>query len=782
MRKPSRATDSSGVVLCVICVISVLCTFARTSSAADWTHWRGPLQTGVSTEKDLPERWSPDPKAADSNLIWTQPYGCRSTPMVMAGRVFIINLAGEGLTEQERVMCFDANTGKVLWEHKFNVFYTGIANSRVGWTNLAGDPETGNVYAHGTQGFLLCFNRDGKVLWSRSLTEEYGRISGYGGRQPSPIVDGDLVIIGIVNSSWGDQARGGNRFLALDKRTGVPVWWSEPGGPIRGTYYSTPVVATINGQRLLISGGADGAVHAMKVRTGERVWSYPFSTGVINPAPVVHGNLVYIAHGEENEDVAERGRIICLDASKVTDGKPALVWENKEGIIAGYTSPILHDGKLYVCDDTGRMFCFDAASGKPVWKRPHRYGRLARGSGVWADGKIYIFEVNARFHILKPGPKGCEELHEQYFPSKQTGAFVETNGTPAVANGRVYFGTAENFYCIGNKAGKAAAESRESTVRLGATTVAAIDASETAEAKPTHLQIVPADEVARPGTSVVFKARTFDAAGNFLKEVPAKWSLPTPAPPPGAKTAPPPLRGVIDPNGKLTVAKELPGQHGYVEATAEGLTATARVRVASPLPIEQDFENVPVGAFPAGWVNTQGKYVVVERDGQKVLKKLANDSRPPLARANAFMGLPDYSDYTIEADLLASQVRNNLPDMGLGAHRYTLILSGNRQELRIMCWETTPPRVDHGIPFSWQPDVWYRMKLTVDVQGAKGLVRGKVWPRGKPEPDKWTIEFIDPIPNPEGSPALYGYATGILEDAPGAEAFYDNVRVTPNKK
>src|SRR6266536_337241 len=120
-------------------------------------------------------------------------------------------------------MCLGASAGKLRWGHKFNVWHTEIVTVRLGWTNLACDPKTGNVYAHGTQGLLLCLSKDGKLLWWHSLTEEYGRITGYGGRVTSPIVDGDLVIIGMVNSSWGDQARGGNRFLALDKRTGTPV-------------------------------------------------------------------------------------------------------------------------------------------------------------------------------------------------------------------------------------------------------------------------------------------------------------------------------------------------------------------------------------------------------------------------------------------------------------------------------------------------------------------------------------------------------------------------------
>src|SRR4029077_978341 len=75
----------------------------------------------------------------------------------------------------------------------------------------------------------------------------------------------------------------------------------------------------------------------------------------------------------------------------------------------------------------------------------------------YADGKIYVAEVNAKFHILQPSPAGCKSLHSQYFPSSG-GGFVEINGTPAVANGRIYFGTRDEFYCIGKKDAKPSAD------------------------------------------------------------------------------------------------------------------------------------------------------------------------------------------------------------------------------------------------------------------------------------------------------------------------------------
>src|SRR5688572_3453957 len=87
-------------------------------SASDWAEWRGPARDGVSLEKNLPVKWSP----AGENLAWRAPYGGRSTPIVMGDRVYLQNAAGKGETLQERVMAFNADTGKLLWEHRLNIY------------------------------------------------------------------------------------------------------------------------------------------------------------------------------------------------------------------------------------------------------------------------------------------------------------------------------------------------------------------------------------------------------------------------------------------------------------------------------------------------------------------------------------------------------------------------------------------------------------------------------------------------------------------------------------
>jgi outer membrane protein assembly factor BamB len=297
-----------------------LAAAASPAAARDWIHWRGPEQNGVYRETNLPASF--DPKlGAQGNVVWKQPFGGRSAPLVMAGKLYLIQGVGEGLHEGEQVVCLDEKTGAKQWTYRVNVFHTDIVSSRLGWTTLTADPETKTVYAHTTAGVVIALDPAGKLLWQRSLTEEFGRISGYGGRIGTPIFDSGLCIVGMVNSAWGDLAKGANRFVALDGKTGEVAWWGESPAAIKGTYYSSPVIAVIGGQRLLVSGGADGALHAFKVRTGERVWSYRFGAGVINGSPVVDGNLIYCNHGEENPEGGPIGRVICLDMSKLTASK-----------------------------------------------------------------------------------------------------------------------------------------------------------------------------------------------------------------------------------------------------------------------------------------------------------------------------------------------------------------------------------------------------------------------------------------------------------------------------
>jgi len=758
---------------------------ASAATAADWIHWRGPEQNGVSKDGDVPAAFDLA-EVGKGNLLWKTPVGGRSSPLVLDGRMFTINAYDPGLlSEGERVTCFDASTGKVLWEYKVNVYHAEVVTSRLGWTTLTADPSTKFIYAHTTAGALLCLDRDGKLIWTRHLSEEFGRFTGYGGRIVSPIFDSGLVICAIVNSSWGDMARGGNRFIAFDAKTGDVVWISEPGATNKGTYQSTPVVSVINGQRLLIAGASDGGIHGMKVRTGEKVWSYVFSSGPINPSPVVEGNLVYCAHGEENPEGGAIGRVVCVDASEIKNGKPKLVWEYRRANRFGLSHPAIANGFLYVPDDGGELFCFNAKTGKLAWR--YKYGTVARGAPLVVGNRLFIFDVNAKLVVLhlngdkEPDADKTEEFPFRV-PAGVTG-FTETHASPIAVNGRLYFATQFDTYCIG------APDAKPKPVEYNPL---APETLFNENAAPVALQISPLEINSKPGGEVKFTAKFLDANGREVKapaDAKVEWSFGIPPVPKGATAGPPALKGELKGEGAnaTVLLDKMPAQQGYVDAKAGMLTARGRVRVVPQLPISQDFDKMPEGVPPSGWVNAGGKFVTRKLpDGNMVLSKVNTDGRIPVARANGYITATNATGYTIDADIMGSEVDAKLPDMGVVANRYSLVLDGKKdpatgqRTIRLVSWEARP-RVNEVIPFDWKKDAWYHVRLTVDVKEKTAVVRGKVWEKSQPEPEKWTVEFEDPSPNREGAAALYGYISNIRSsEEAGSNIFYDNVKVTPN--
>ena len=149
---------------------------------------------------------------------------------------------------------------------------------------MAGDTETGYVYMHSVSGIFRCYDADGKVVWEKSLFEEYGKISGYGGRTQAPVVDEDRVIVGFFGLNWGRTKAPPPKmtYYCFDKKTGELQWTSAVGGQPFDTNYSVATIAVVDGQRLLIGGGADGGVHAINARTGEPVWSFRMSKRGLN--------------------------------------------------------------------------------------------------------------------------------------------------------------------------------------------------------------------------------------------------------------------------------------------------------------------------------------------------------------------------------------------------------------------------------------------------------------------------------------------------------------------
>ncbi len=484
-----------------------------------WYQWRGPEQTGVSREKNLPDKWSaPDSSnPRGENVLWTAPVGGMSSPIVFNGKLYTYTRDAEvpsgppesptlapGPDTQEAFVCLDARDGHLIWKHTDPMFQTDLPFHRLGWSNPVGDPVTGRVYGLGAQCDLVCLDGEtGKLIWQHHMTEEYGQISTFGGRTPSPAIDEDEIFIGGVSFGWGDQARGQHRLFCFDKNTGQLRWMSGTGGLPVDAPYNTPVIAVINGERLVILAAGDGGIHAFQARTGKKVWSFRASIRGMNASVVVDGDYVYCGHDLDNPDTTELGRIYCLDAGHLEPGKPGAfgagppvptpkeVWRftgkpRGNGIEAGFPSPVVAGDRLYFEDNAATVWALDKKTGKLAWKQ--KCGGTGKASLAWGDGKLYVGEADGKFTILKDAGTKAQVLSETRVPEK-FGREYSIFGSVAIDQGRIFLETANKMYCIGKADQKAESDP-----------IPPFPAEEPAEkgAPAALVQVLPADAGAAP--------------------------------------------------------------------------------------------------------------------------------------------------------------------------------------------------------------------------------------------------------------------------------------------
>jgi len=731
--------------ICLMLGTPALAQGPRRVAMGDWPEARGANRDGTSAETGLPTTW--DMKG--SNLLWRAPFGGRSAPIVMGNHVYVQNPSGRGTALQERVMALDADSGKVLWEYKFNIFQSDVPPHRVGWASPAADPETGNVYALSVGATLVALSADGKPLWQRSIGEEFAAFTTHGGRTMSPIVDGDLVIVSAAVSNWGTQAARSHRIIALNKRTGDIVYVANPGGRPYDTAYAAPLIATINGTRLLIVGLGDGGIHAIKAQTGEKVWSYVAAKRAINTGVVVSGSTVIISHGDENLTGNEMGMLAAIDGSQTGDIK-ATKWAHY-GEQFGFSSPLVDGTRLYQIENGSRLIAYDIETGKELWRQP--LGTSQKAPPVMADGKIFVGTESGKFFIVRPHADRAEILSEVELPiSKNSiggseGTAEQVFGGAAISRGRIFFATTDAIYAIGPKQ------------RKTLTGFAVNEPAVVGEGAPAYVQVSPTELVVAPGQAVKLTAKTFDDRGRFLREEKATWSLDG-------------LKGTVA-DGAFTAAGDRE-QAGLVKAAVGSLTGEARVRVVRPMPWTETFDSLPEKSAPAGWVNAAGPVgpmVVASLDGQKVLEKTPTNTL--FKRGRVFIGPVEWSNYTMQADVRAPTRRRMMADVGITVQRYSLVLYGTTQRLKLEPWEPETQR-SVVVPFAWKADTWYTVKLRVEnLPNGQVRARGKACATGEAEPDAWQIDKTDPIGNRQGAP-------GFFLDAEFG-AYIDNLQLTPNQ-
>ena len=792
---------------------------ALSASISGWLDWRGPNHNGTTDEKGLPD------KVDGKSPLWTANFPGQSAPVIANGKLYINGYVGDGADLREGVTCFDAETGKQLWQHLENDFLSDTIYLRYSTSAPSIDAETGNVYVLGTQGLLSCFTADGKQLWQHSMMEEFGRLTFPNSRTATPVIDQELVITRGITSAWGAYGPAGDRFYAFDKKTGELVWSSAPGDRPQDNSFSHPLLTWIDGKRVLISAGGDSTLIGINARTGDPLFRFPVAKagakGGINAGVVRYKDSLLVIHESENLDTSEVGRSAAFkvptDIKPPEPGKPQLfetkdleLWRNPLGNLA--SSPCLVGNRMYEVTGIGELGCVDADTGKILWRK--KLGVEQRQSSpFFGDGKLYVaFYIadagakkegeeasggDGELFVIKPTDKGPEILSRTKLEGR-------CYGSPIAYNGKLYVQTDKKLYCFGKKGankGLAAAPAPEEWPKAG---------------PAAKLQLIPGEAFLKPGESTPVRVRTLDANGFTVDENADVKQVKFESYIPPTALVKATMKGTFDAGGKLVADPAPVATAGAFKGTLKigetEISGTMRGRVLPALPMKVDFETAelkeitgpgignepppltppapgapapqagptnwnvvepptPFAYPPLAWSGARFRFEVREKDGNKALCKTIDNKL--FQRGQVFIGHPDEKNYTLEADFLSEGNKRKSTELGLINQRYQIILKPNFQQIEV---NSNQERLKIQAPCALSPNVWYRLKTRVDVAAdGSGTVRAKAWKKDDPEPEAWTIEVPHQTAHTHGAPGLYSLTP---QEQRG---WIDNIAVTPNQ-
>lgn len=398
--------------------------------ADNWPQWRGPLLNGVSSETNLPLKWT-----VDSNIAWKLPLPewSGATPIVWNDLIFLNVAQGSTLS----LWCVDRRGPTVLWKAPL-----GTGNHQEQKQNMSSpSPVTdgSRVYVMTGTGVLKGFDFKGQELWARDIQREYGRFGLNWGYASSPLLHETALYVQVLHGMKTDDP---SYVLRIDKDTGRTVWKVErPTQAIQESpdAYSTPaIVRSASGTEVVISGG--DVVTGHDPATGKELWRLnglnPTNHGAyrIVASPVVAGGMI-LAPSRQNPLIALRpgGRGDVTQSHKV--------WQFSRG--PDVPTPVSDGTHVFVVTDNGVAYAIDAKTGATVWGPSRLQSGTYSASPVLADGRIYVTNEDGLTSVFKAGPS-FEMLAENPLNDY-------TLSSPAVSQGQIFIRTAKHLFAIGTR-------------------------------------------------------------------------------------------------------------------------------------------------------------------------------------------------------------------------------------------------------------------------------------------------------------------------------------------
>lgn len=399
--------------------------------ADNWPAWRGPMGDGVTTETNLPLKWS-----ATEGVTWKTPLpgGGNSTPVVWGERVFLTQATEKGV--KRSLICFDRKDGHELWRHTVSCEKPEMTHETNPYCGSSPATDGERVVVSFASAGVVCVDFAGKVLWQRDIGEQR-QIWGGGA---SPVIADDRV---FLNHGPGPA----QALYCFDKHDGKTIWkhdepggtsGEEPAGDGKSEWigaWSDPLLRR-TGARDELFMPWPGRLCAHDPATGKVLWFCHGLNPLIYTSPVFADGTVITMGGYG-------GNALAVKAGGSGDVTASRLWI-QEKTRQRIGSPVVYDGHLYILTDSGIAECRSLADGKMVWeerlKGPGPTGQnwsslVRSGDRLYAvnqGGDAFVFRAAPKFELLATNSIGEKVI-----------------ASIAVSDGRLFIRSYQHLWCLG---------------------------------------------------------------------------------------------------------------------------------------------------------------------------------------------------------------------------------------------------------------------------------------------------------------------------------------------
>ena len=438
----------------ILTTVVFLLTHGNLSAQINWPQFRGIEARGISSEANLPSKWS-----ATENIAWKFDIPGRgwSSPIVWGDHIFLTSVINSGTTEdpkkglyfggerpkpptsihQYKVYCLNLYTGKTIWER---LAYEGIPETpiHIKSSYASETPVTDGERVYCLFGNLgvFCYDFQGNCIWKLKLKPEKTRFGW--GTAASPVLHKGRLY--IVNDNESDSY-----ILALDSKTGKELFRVSRD---EKSNWATPYIWQNRLRTEIVTAGS-GKVRSYNLE-GRLLWTLEKMSSITIATPYENNGLLYISSGY----ILDRSKPIYairpgaegnISLKKGETSNSFIAWSQPNSGPYNPTS-IIYKNLLYVLYDRGLVACFNPTDGKEIYTPQRIPNGGSFTSSPWAyDDKIFFLNEDGTTFALKAG-KDFQILHSNTLAADDMGM-----ASPAIAGDRLLVRTAARIYCIRNK-------------------------------------------------------------------------------------------------------------------------------------------------------------------------------------------------------------------------------------------------------------------------------------------------------------------------------------------